>query len=280
MGRLFSLDSPIMVFLTKIADLMILNVITLLLCIPIVTAGSAITALYYMTIKLVRDEETYIVKGYFKSFKQNFKQATIIWLIMLILGFLLGYDFFIMTQMPGSAVRTVILVILVLVTICYVFTSLYIFPVLSRFDNTIKNTVKNAFLMSVLSLPKTILIILINLLPIVLLLLTLQSMPFIILFGFSGVAYMCSFFYSKTFKKFEPVQEGDPTEWQPLSFIVEEAAAKEAAAREAALKEQQEKEAAAKEENVQSPESAAENEGQPETESAEEKQEKGESAEE
>ena len=69
MGKFFNLDSPLMVFLSKMADLMILNIITLLLCLPIITAGDAMTALYYMTIKIVRGEECYIVRGYFKSFK-------------------------------------------------------------------------------------------------------------------------------------------------------------------------------------------------------------------
>ena len=72
---------------------MILNLLTLICCIPIITAGDAMTALYYMTVKMVKNEECYIVKGYFKSFKENFKQATIIWLIALLVGIIL-VDFF------------------------------------------------------------------------------------------------------------------------------------------------------------------------------------------
>ena len=93
MGRFFNLDSPLMTFLSKMADLMILNLLTLLCCLPIITAGDAMTALYYMTIKMVKNEECYIVKGYFKSFKENFKQATIIWLIALVVGIIFAGDF-------------------------------------------------------------------------------------------------------------------------------------------------------------------------------------------
>ena len=63
--KLFNLDSPVMVFLSKVANLMILNVLTIICCIPIFTAGAAITALYYVTIKMARGDDPYIIKGYF-----------------------------------------------------------------------------------------------------------------------------------------------------------------------------------------------------------------------
>ena len=90
--KLFNLDSPVMVFLSKVANLMILNVLTIICCIPIFTAGAAITALYYVTIKMARGDDPYIIKGYFKSFKENFKQATIIWLIMLVVIAIIAVD--------------------------------------------------------------------------------------------------------------------------------------------------------------------------------------------
>ena len=65
--KLFNLDSPVMVFLSKGANLMILNVLTIICCIPIFTAGAAITALYYVTIKMARGDDPYIIKGYFRQ---------------------------------------------------------------------------------------------------------------------------------------------------------------------------------------------------------------------
>ena len=84
MGRFFSMDNKFFTFMNKVADLCILNIICLVCCIPIVTAGASITAMYYVTLKMVRNEEAYIVRSFFKSFKDNFKQATIINLIMTI----------------------------------------------------------------------------------------------------------------------------------------------------------------------------------------------------
>ena len=123
MGRFFNLDSPVMVFLSKMADLMILNLLTLLLCIPIITAGDAITALYYMTIKIVKGEEGYIVRGYFKSFKENFKQATLIWLMVLVLGIVLIGDFMILSN-SNMSFEQVLTVLIMIVTVLYVFLSL------------------------------------------------------------------------------------------------------------------------------------------------------------
>lgn len=224
MDRLFSLNSPIIVFLTKVGGLMILNVLTILLCLPVITAGAALTALYYVTIRMVRDEETYIFQGYMKAFRENFRQSTVIWLVVLAVGGLLYYDFFVVMQFPASALRSAGLVILTLVAVCFGVMAVYVFPVLSRFENTVKNTMKNAFLMGFFSLPRTILVLLIHLVPVTLVVLTLQSMPIIFLFGFSGTAFLSSYSFSAIFKRYEPKADPELTKWKPLSEEAEKAA--------------------------------------------------------
>ncbi|MBO5999901.1 MAG: YesL family protein, partial [Lachnospiraceae bacterium] len=71
MGNLFSMDSPLMKVLSRVADLLILNLLTVVCCIPVITAGAAFSAMYYVLLKMVRGEEGYIVKQYFKAFKEN-----------------------------------------------------------------------------------------------------------------------------------------------------------------------------------------------------------------
>ena len=83
MNRFFNMDNKFFVFMGRVADLLLLNFLCILCCIPVVTAGASITALYYVTLKMARDEESYIARSFFRSFKQNFKQATIINIIML-----------------------------------------------------------------------------------------------------------------------------------------------------------------------------------------------------
>ena len=129
--RLFNLDSPVMVFLTKVANLMILNILTILLCIPLVTAGSAITALYYVTIKMARGDDPYIVKSYFKSFKENFRQATIIWLIMLAVILLMVVDWQGVLELLEGTGADGMGVIIFVISVFLVLTGLFVFPVLS-----------------------------------------------------------------------------------------------------------------------------------------------------
>ena len=72
MRNLFSMDSGIFRFLTRLADLMILNILFIVCCIPIVTIGASVTSLYYVTLKMAVNEEGYIAKAFLKSFRQNF----------------------------------------------------------------------------------------------------------------------------------------------------------------------------------------------------------------
>jgi uncharacterized membrane protein YesL len=92
MGKLFDLDSPILRVLGTLADLCLLNIMTLLGCLPIITAGASITAMHYVMLKMVRNQEGYIWKDFWKSFKENFGQATAIWSILLVfIGFFLQF---------------------------------------------------------------------------------------------------------------------------------------------------------------------------------------------
>ena len=127
MSSLFNMDGPVMSFLNGLADLIWLNILALLCCIPIVTAGASLTALHYMTIKIVRKEEGYITRGFFKSFRQNFKQATIIWILMLLMAAVIWGDLFIMNQMMKEFPKA-LSVIIAAVGVVFSFTAIYIFP--------------------------------------------------------------------------------------------------------------------------------------------------------
>ena len=102
MSSLFNMDSPIMRFLSRVCDIMILNILCIVFCIPIITAGASVTAMYTVTLKMVRGEESYIFKGFLKAFKENFKQSTIIWLILLVIGALLAFDFRAVNMLPAA----------------------------------------------------------------------------------------------------------------------------------------------------------------------------------
>lgn len=206
MGRFFDLESPFMRFLNLVGDLMIMNFLMLICCLPIFTIGAACTGMHYVFLKMVRGEEGYLVRGFFKSFKQNFKQATIIWLIMLaVIGIIVG-DIFIFNY-SGVEFPRVFMILILAIAIILLMAAVYVFPVLSRFDNSVKNTLRNAFYMAILNLPKTILMVLLLILPVVILYFSTYAGVFVLLFGISLPAYLSAHLYSKIFKKFEPEAE-------------------------------------------------------------------------
>lgn len=199
---IFDIDGPLMRFLGKAADLMWLNVLTMICCVPIFTTGAAFTALHYMCLKIVRDEESYITKGYFKSFKENFRQSTIIWMAMLFIAAFLGLDFYIIIDMKVELPHIVKLFVLA-VGVLVAFTAVMIFPVQAKFANPIKYTIKNAFALSVLQFPKTFLMLVLLFVPMILCYVTMQIFPLIFLFGLSLPAYLSARLYDKTFLSME-----------------------------------------------------------------------------
>ncbi len=200
--KLFDLDSPLMQGLNKAADLLWLNILTMVCALPIVTAGASFTAMHYMALKLVRNEETYVTRGFFKSFRENFRQATLIWLLLLAAMGVMAGDYYII-KYSGLKFPAALQVVIVAAGLLVMFTALYVFPVLAKFDNTVGKTIKNAFMMSILQLPKTILMVICYCLPVILYLVSVRLVPVIILFGFSVPAFLCALLYNKFFQKLE-----------------------------------------------------------------------------
>lgn len=202
--------------LGKMADLMWLNLLTLICCIPIVTAGAALTAMNYMALKIVRNEECYITRGFFKSFRQNFKQATLIWLLIVFVVAVLVGDFVIM-RYSGLSFPKFLQIVIIAIGILFAFMVTFVFPVLAKFDNTVRRTIKNAFLMSIMQFPKTILMIILYVIPPVVFVYFPQAIPVVFLFGLSLPAWLSAKLYNKFFQKLEDqiLAENPPEEAEP-----------------------------------------------------------------
>lgn len=174
MKSVFNYDGPFFSGLSRLADLLWLNVLFIVCSLPVFTIGASASALYYVTLKMARDEEGYITKSFFKSFKQNFLQGTAIWLILLAIGAVIAFDFrFVTNEMyasmiPGDTIRNVVLIATMAIGFIWLFVCVYVFAVLAKFDNTVKNTIRNAFFMSIRHLPQTILLVVILITPLVL----------------------------------------------------------------------------------------------------------------
>ncbi|HIW80836.1 MAG TPA: DUF624 domain-containing protein [Candidatus Acetatifactor stercoripullorum] len=205
--KIFDLDSPLMQFLNKMADLLWLNILTFICCIPIVTIGASLTAMHYMALKMVRNEECYITRGFFKSFKENFRQATLIWLLLLLLFAVLLGDFYIMRN-SGMEFPQALQIVITAVGVLVLFTATFVFPVLAKFENTIYRTLKNALIMSILQFPKTIAMLILGIVvPIALYIFVPAATPVVFLFGLSVPAFLSALMYNKFFKKLEAQME-------------------------------------------------------------------------
>ena len=206
MGKLFNLDSPILRVLGTLADMCLLNIMTLICCLPVFTAGASITAMHYVLLKMVRNEEGYVWKDFWKSFKENLWQGMAIGSILLIFVAFFLVDCYIFKGMVET-VSVPMLAIAGAFALFLYMIYLYAFPLLAHFHNTVLGTIKNAFFVGVMAFPQTILMMIVTALPIVLIYQYAQILPLIIMFGFTAPAYFCAWMYSKTFKKIEPKTE-------------------------------------------------------------------------
>lgn len=189
-----------------LGNLIVLNILTIICCIPIFTAGAAMTALYTMVMRMVRKEDGKIISGYFYAFKDNFKQATILWLIFGGLIAFMTFDIWLLRFITGTfgMVYRVILFVIILV---FAMVLIHIFAVLARFDNTIKNTAKNALLFCVGKLPQAVLMLVLTLIPAILLTVSYRFVSVDFLIGLSGPAYLAAIYFADLFKNYEEVEE-------------------------------------------------------------------------
>ncbi len=201
-----NINSPIFQFLGMLYDFILLNILFILSCLPLFTIGTSITALYYVTMQEARMEHGYIFKSYIKSWKQNFVQSTLIWGVFFTIGSILFFNL-IFWNNPKNLVGTIIFVLMVIGSVIYVICFIYIFPLLARFKNTIKQTLQNAFLISLQNLKTTILLLLMNGLFIFLCVILPWSKIFMVLLGFSFFAYCNSFLLIRVFKQYEPEED-------------------------------------------------------------------------
>ena len=145
MKNIFNLDNGFFTFMGKVADVMILNLLFIITSIPIITIGASLTALYSVSLKQSSGSSSYIAKEYFHAWKSNFKQSTIMWIFSLIAFALLFMN---LTLKIDGTFSLAMHFIMILSMILYIIVTLYAFPLLAKFDNTIKHTIVNAFLMS------------------------------------------------------------------------------------------------------------------------------------
>ena len=194
MNHLFNLDGPVLQFINKIVYSVYLNILWFICSIPIVTIGASTTALFYVTLKISKNEEGSITKAFFHSFKENLRQGTVIWLILLAFGIILGIDGYVLYHMRFENVFwTLCTAVFCVAAAAYAIILMYIFPLLARFDNTIGAMFKNALFIGVRFLFCTVLMAVIYF---VMLLTVVRIFTPAVIFGEGLCALLCSFLLS------------------------------------------------------------------------------------
>ena len=183
--KIFDIDSPLMRVLGKAADLLVLNLLTLVMCIPIVTAGASLTAMHYCCLKM--------------------RQSTVIWLLFLAVVAFFGLDLHLMYINPTET-STFIFGGIIAALALLLFAGTMVFPIQAKFYNPIPKTLKTAFLFSFKHFPRTLLMLAVNLFPFSLFLLGnlgWMLLPLILCFCFSAPAFLAAVLYNKDFEAAE-----------------------------------------------------------------------------
>lgn len=203
MKSIIDINNPLFQFLLTLKDFVLLNLAWLLCCLPIVTIGASTSALFSVTLKAAENKESYVLRQFFKAFKQNFKQSTIAFFLLIIPILVLSFAISFWLSFK-SIVGTIVCVLCGIFIVLLISMLIYIFPLIARYENSLKQTFRNAVYFSVMYKKYTIASIVIICLSIFLFAASGTTAILMSFFGFSYFAYVISYMMLKIFKQYEP----------------------------------------------------------------------------
>lgn len=208
--NLLNEDNVVHVFLNKLGDIVIANLLFILCSIPVITIGPALTALYHCMMRTVKGNNNGTTRTFFRAFKENFKQSLIVWLLILAAGIVLVLNIRFLLH-SGSGTAQILFYLSVGVLTLLVIFSLYIFPVIATFANTLGALCRNAFLLAFMHFPTTIAMAVISIFPLYMTYIDVKMQPLYtccwFFFGFGLVAFINSMLLYRFFKKLLPPEE-------------------------------------------------------------------------
>lgn len=210
LGRILSPTGSLMEFVGKVGDFLILSILWLVCCLPVITIGASTTAMFYVSFRLLAGEEEGCFRDFFRSFQENFRQATLLWLAALLLGAFLGLDlyFYLMWSAAGEWIGTGLFAILAAATVLYLCVMLYLFPYVARFRCTFRTAVRNTAYLSLRHIPYTLAMMAADLL------LTILCLQFgVLLAALPGmIAFVNGLCLSRVFSRYLPGKASEETE--------------------------------------------------------------------
>lgn len=208
MKELFNLNSPWVQRFAMLTNLVCLNILWLVCCIPVFTAGAATAALYHTVFLYHNKEDDAVLRPFFRAFRTNFKQSTLLFLPLMAALVLVVFD---LVYLASYGKGTAVLFLLILVILLLMGMLIHLFPLIARFDMNRKALLRTAFSLTALHLPGTLTVIALLVLPVVLL---LFFPDWFLRFGvvwagvwFSAIAYFFGKFLLKIWNKHVPAEE-------------------------------------------------------------------------
>lgn len=191
--KFFSIDSPLYQFMQRLWDILKLNIMWLLFCIPIVTIGGSTIAAFSVLLRMSEDQEGDVIKDFWKAFKENWKQGILIGLLPPICFEAVYLDFQIYNASENGSIG--LLIMGCFSAYIFIFCLLYVFPLLARYDNTVINSIKNSFRIGMKFFGRTALLLVIIVIELLIIFWNGTTMfigaligPACIMFTISGVA--------------------------------------------------------------------------------------------
>lgn len=201
LDRIFNPDNPVFRTINNIGKLFLLDMLWVLCSLPIFTMGASTTALIYACMKM-KDDEGYVTSNFFHSFKENFKQATVIFLLYAVVGGILAADFVLGNQIEQRQLGLMLQIAAGILAIPYFLSLLYVFGVQSRFVNTVKDTIRYAFFMSLRNMKSTIQMAILVVLFVWVNTTVLLANFLCLIFGIGLMGYFFAFYYRHAFEKY------------------------------------------------------------------------------
>ena len=148
--------------LSRLFDILLLGIVTTALCIPVITIGAAITANMDIMLRIALKKEDKIMKGYFQAFGKNFLKATLIWLVYLVIGALVGGAAAVTLGgflSMDSTIRVIMSILSIIMVILYGISICYVFALQARYENMIFTTMLNSILIAISNFPQSALML-------------------------------------------------------------------------------------------------------------------------
>ena len=205
-------DSEFMNAVSKCVDYITLNLLCALCCMPVVTAGAAMTAKYYVSMKLVRGEEPAVTSAFFRAFRQNFRQATIIWMIQLLVIGTVGLDWYLIHNAEDGVMHPAFSIFLIILSVLTAGSVFSVFPLISRFHMAIREAIKGSVIFTLMKLPRVLLALAVSALTWVVAFWYVEWFPAIWLLSTAVMLYYNSRMFVKEFRKLEGEEEQEEQE--------------------------------------------------------------------